>query len=150
MDDLAALEDWAGALLARLSPAAQRQAAADIGRELRRSQKDRIAKQVNPDGTVYQARKPRNLRGKAGRIKRRAMFAKLRTARYLKIQTDSDGVAVGFTGRAARLARIHQDGETAEVAPGGTAYRYPVRQLLGFTAAEREMIRDKLLEHIGK
>ena len=148
MDELSAIEDWAGALLAKMAPAARRQAAVDIGRELRRSHKERIAAQRNPDGAPFEARKPR-FREKEGRIKRRAMFAKLRTARFLKVQADSNGLAIGFSGRAARLARIHQDGETGEVVPG-KSYRYPVRQLLGFTDADREMIRDKLLEHITR
>lgn len=156
MDDLSAIEDWAGALLAKLEPAARRQAALDIGRELRRSQQARIASQRNPDGSAFDPRKPRvdlkakKLREKAGRIKRRAMFAKLRTARFFKVETDSAGLSIGFAGRIARLARIHQEGQQSEVAPGGPVYQYPVRQLLGFSQAERDMIRDKLLEHLAK
>lgn len=156
MDDLTALEEWAGALLSQMDPAARRKVAVDVGRELRRSQQKRIAEQKNPDGTAYDPRKPRmvlrnaRLREKDGRIKRRAkMFMKLRLARFLKVETDSSGLAIGFAGRAARLARVHQDGETSEVERGGASYRYPVRQLLGFTDAEREMIRDKLLEHLA-
>lgn len=156
MDDLDAIEDWAGALLAKLAPPARRQAAQDIARELRRSQQARIAAQRNPDGSAFEPRKARavmqskKLREKAGRIKRRAMFAKMRTARFLKIEADSAGLAIGFAGRVARLARIHQEGQQAEVAPGGPVYRYPVRQLLGFSQAERDLIRDKLLEHLTK
>jgi phage virion morphogenesis protein len=154
MDELQALEEWAGALLAQMQPAARREAMKDIARELRRSQQKRIAEQRNPDGTPYEPRKARamqkNLRGKAGRIKRRAMFAKMRTARFLKVETDAEGLAIGFAGRVARLARIHQDGETAPVEPGGPDYKYPVRQLLGFTQQDRELIRDKLLAHLVK
>lgn len=147
MDDLSAIEDWASSLLAQLQPTARRAVAADIGRELRRSQQARIKDQRNPDGTPYDPRKPK-LRAKAGRIKRRAMFAKLRTSTYLKVEATSSGLAVGFAGRVAAVARVHQDGESAPVRPGGPRYKYPVRQLLGFTAAEREMIRDKLLAHL--
>jgi phage virion morphogenesis protein len=157
MDDLTALEEWAGQLLAQLEPAARRKVAVDVGRELRRSQQQRIKAQQNPDGTAYEARKPRlflrnaRLREKEGRIKRRAaMFAKLRTARFLKVEVDGAGLAIGFAGRAARLARVHQDGESSEVTRGGRSYKYPVRQLLGFTEADREMIRDKLLEHLAR
>lgn len=157
MDDLTALEEWAGTLLAQLEPAARRKVAVDVGRELRRSQQQRIKAQANPDGSPYAPRKPRlflrnaKLREKEGRIKRRAqMFAKLRTARYLKVEVDGAGLAIGFAGRAARLARVHQDGETSEVTRGGRSYKYPVRQLLGFTEADREMIRDKLLEHLAR
>ena len=83
-DDLRALEDWAGALLNQVQPAERRKVTQTIARELRRSQQQRIAAQRNPDGTPYAPRKPRQqLRAKAGRIKQRKMFAKLRTARYL-------------------------------------------------------------------
>ena len=154
MDELQALEDWAGALLGQLQPAARRAAMTDIARDLRRSQQKRIAEQRNPDGSQFEPRKARavekKLRGKAGRIKRRAMFAKLRTARFLKIESDAAGLAIGFAGRVARLARIHQQGETAPVAPGGPDYTYPARVLLGFNQQERDMIRDKLLAHLTK
>lgn len=155
MDDLSAIEDWASTLLAGLTPAARRAAATDIGRELRRSQQKRIREQRNPDGTTFERRKPRlmmengRLREKKGRIKKQ-MFTKLRTARFFKVKNDATGVTLGFSGRIARLARVHQDGGSAKVAPGGPSYQYPIRQLLGLTAADRQMIRDKLLEHLNR
>ncbi|HDR9024819.1 TPA: phage virion morphogenesis protein [Burkholderia vietnamiensis] len=150
MDELNALESWAGGLLSKLSPAAQRSALRDVARELQRSQRMRIAQQRNPDGSAYEKRKPRakHLRDKAGRIKRAAMFAKLRQARYLRADTDAQGIAIGFVGRVARVARIHHLGGTDRVAPGGPEYTYPARVLLGFTDADREMIRDVLLKHL--
>lgn len=155
MDELSALEEWAGALLAQLGPAGRRAAAVDIARELRRSQQARITAQQNPDGSPYVPRKPRampskNLRGKQGRIKKQAMFVKLRTAKHLKIENDDSGLAIGFAGRVAHLARIHQEGQTAEVELGGPTYKYPARKLIGFTQADRDMIRDKLLAHFLK
>lgn len=155
MDDLNALEDWAGALLSRLDPAQRRAVARDVGRELRKSQQGRIKAQQNPDGSPYEPRKARDnlisqrLREKRGRIKKGAMFVKMRTARYLKVTTDTQGIGIGFTGRVARLARVHQEGQSAEVARGGRNHLYPVRQLLGLTGAERDLIRDKLLRHLG-
>jgi phage virion morphogenesis protein len=155
MDELHALEQWAGALLSRMEPAARRRVTVDIARELRRSQQARIASQRNPDGSAYEPRKRaqkkgKKLRQKAGRIKRHAMFAKLRTARFLKVDSDGNGLAIGFAGRVGRLARVHQDGETAPVAPGGPEYKYPARVLLGFTRAERDMIRDRLLALLSR
>ncbi len=154
MDELGALEKWAGGLLEQLSPPARRAAMLNVARELRRSQQARVASQRNPDASAYEPRKARaakggkNLRGKKGRIKRAAMFAKLRTARFLKVEADASGLAIGFAGRVARLARVHQFGEMERVAPGGPEYRYPARVLLGFTGADREMIRDRLLRHL--
>jgi phage virion morphogenesis protein len=153
MDDLTALESWAGGLLSQLEAPARRAALRDIARELRRSQQTRIAQQKNADGSAYAARKPRHvkkLRGKQGKIKRAAMFAKLRQARYLRAESDSKGIAIGFAGRIARIARVHQFGETDRVAPHGPEYKYDARELLGFAPDDLEMIRDMLLKHIVK
>ncbi|MGA4641302.1 phage virion morphogenesis protein [Stutzerimonas stutzeri] len=148
-DDLRALEDWAGALLNQLEPKARRQVTQDIARDLRRSQQKRIATQRNPDGTPFAPRKPRQpLRAKAGRIKQRKMFAKLRTARYLRLQSDASSIAIGFAGRVSRLARVHQYGLRDRPAPGAPDVQYARRELLGFTDADMELIRDRLLEHL--
>ena len=75
------------ALINNLSPQARRQLARNIGQALRKNQQARIARQENPDGTAFEPRKPRKEFGKKkGRIKRKAMFAKLRTPRYFKIK----------------------------------------------------------------
>lgn len=149
MNDLSAVEAWTGALLAQLSPAGRRKATRDIARELRRSQQARIAEQKNPDGTGYEPRKRRSngqrLRGKRGRLQRAAMFAKLRNSRWLLVEGDGKQSVVGFAGRVARLARVHQFGEISAIEPGGPEYRYHARVVLGLTEVEREMIRDRLL-----
>ena len=154
-NDLQALDRWAGGLLAQLAPAGRRAVTRDVARELRRSQQTRIGAQRNPDESPFVARKPRTgkggkLREKKGRIKRAAMFAKLRTARYLKVESDAMGLAVGFAGRVSRVARVHQYGLRDRVSPKGVEYQYPARSLLGFTAQDRELIRDVLLNHFTK
>lgn len=155
MSELQALEKWAGGLLAQLSPAARRSAMRDVARELRRSQQARIAAQRNPDESAFAPRKARaakgkKLREKKGRIKRAAMFAKLRTARFLDIESDAMGLAVGFAGRVSRVARVHQYGLKDRVAPHGVEYKYPARALLGFIDTDRDLIRDMLLRHVMK
>jgi phage virion morphogenesis protein len=67
---------------------------------------------------------------------------------YMRAETDALGLAIGFAGRVARVARIHQFGESDRVSPHGPEYKYPARVLLGFSDADREMIRDLLLKHI--
>ncbi len=147
--NLNALEDWAGALLAKLSPGERRKLANNVGRELRRNQQRRITTQHNPDGTPYAARKPRQLRGKAGRIKRK-MFARLRQARYLRLQSTANAIAIGFSGRVSRIARIHQYGLRDRPGRGQADVQYDRRELLGFTDADLDMIRDQLLEHLTR
>lgn len=149
-DNLRALEEWAGALLAKLEPTERRQLNQSIGRDLRRSQQQRIAEQRNPDGSAYAPRKAtKNLRGKAGRIKRR-MFARLRQAKHLKLQGTPNAIAIGFMGRVARIARVHQYGLRDRPERGQAEVQYERRELLGFTDADLELIRDKLLEHLTR
>ncbi|PKG93648.1 phage virion morphogenesis protein [Pseudomonas sp. Choline-3u-10] len=148
-DDLRALEDWAGALLNRLKPAERRKVTQSVARDLRRSQQQRIATQKNPDGTPYAQRKPRQpLRAKAGRIKQRNMFAKLRTARYLRLQSDASNIAIGFAGRVSRIARIHQYGLRDKPGRETPDTQYARRELLGFSASDMDLIRDRLLDHL--
>lgn len=150
-DDLQRLEEWAGALIAKVQPAQRRQLVRQVANDLRREHARLIAQQVAPDGTSYPARKNRKeLRGKAGRIKRQkaAMFSKLRTNAYLQVQADATQASVGFFGKVARIARVHHEGLQDKVAPRGPSYRYPARPLLGFTAADVDTIRRAILEHL--
>lgn len=141
------IESWANGLIARLEPAARRALAREIANELRESQQRRIADQVGPDGSPYAARKPL-LRGKAGKIKRK-MFAKLRTARFLKAEASADAAVVGFVGQVERIARVHQLGLRDRVRHGGPEYTYPARELLGISSEDFEKIEDHVLAHIA-
>lgn len=150
-DDLTALEDWAAPLLAQLTPAARRRAAKAIATALRKSQQQRIAQQQNPDGSPFEPRKaqPGKLRRKRGRLKRAAMFAKLRRPKYLKARGDGDTATVEFAGHAAAIARVHQTGGMDKVNKR-ILVRYPRRVLLGFSAADRELARDVLLAQVSQ
>jgi phage virion morphogenesis protein len=149
-DDLSAVEDWAAAFLQRLAPSERRTLAGQIARELRRSQAARIAAQQNPDGSAFKARKPqKNLRDKQGAIKRGPMFAKLRLAKRLKIiEASAQEVGIGFTGRDARIAGIHQRGESDKL--GNRTIAYPERRLLGFTDDDSSRLMDTVLAFLDK
>ena len=150
--DLHTLEAWAGALLAKLQPAQRRAINHKVAIDLRRSQAQRIKAQQGPDGTAYPARKRRKeLKGKNGRIKRQkaAMFAKIRTAKYLKVKATGNQVEVGFFGRVARVAHVHQFGQQGQVSKIGPLYKYPARPLLGLTETDRKLIRESLLHHMS-
>ncbi|MDR9835006.1 phage virion morphogenesis protein [Herbaspirillum huttiense] len=151
-DDLQRLEEWAGALIAKVQPAQRRQLVRQVANDLRREHARQIAQQVAPDGTPYPARKNRKeLRGKSGRIKRQkaAMFNKLRTNTFLQVQADASQASVGFFGKVARIARVHHEGLQDKVAPGGPSYKYPVRPLLGFNTADETLLRESILRHIS-
>lgn len=146
-DPLIHLESWAGALLAKLEPPARRTLAVAIARELRRSQQQRIASQRDAEGAPFAPRKPR-LRERAGAIRRRAMFSKLRTARWLRASGTADAAEVGFAGRVARIARVHQEGLRDRATLEAPEVRYPRRAILGLVSADRETVRDLLLRHL--
>lgn len=148
-DRLEALEDWAAGLLGQVEPASRNKLARSIGQALRRSQQQRIIAQQNPDGGKYAPRKPRNLRGKQGRVKRKVkMFQKLRTASFLKVRGDGSAISVGFTGRVARIAKVHQYGLKDRAERGTPDVQYGQRELLGFTEADLDLINGELLSHL--
>ncbi|MGX9699268.1 phage virion morphogenesis protein [Janthinobacterium lividum] len=150
-DDLHALEAWAGALLAKLQPAQRRSINHKVAIDLRRKQAQRIKAQQGPDGKAYPARKRRKeFKGKNGRIKRQkaAMFAKIRTAKYIKVHADPGQLTVGFVGQVMHVARVHHEGLTDSISKKGPKYSYPARPLLGLSEADRTLIRDSLLRHL--
>ncbi|MGS0943714.1 phage virion morphogenesis protein (plasmid) [Pseudomonas luteola] len=146
-DDLTVLETWLNPLLAKLEPQERTKLAREAAREIRKNQTKRITAQKNPDGSAYEKRKPRDLRGKQGRIKKK-MFQKLKMARYLKAQGSEQAVTVGFTGRVARIARVHQYGLKDRAGRGAPEVRYARRELLGLSEDDLEIIRGALLDHL--
>lgn len=148
---LEALEDWAAGLLGQLEPASRNKLARSAGQVLRRSQQQRIIAQQNPDGSKYAARKWRNLRGKQGRMKRKAkMFHKLRTATFLKLQGDAQLISLGYIGRASRIAKVHHYGLKDKAERDAADVQYARRQILGFSHHDLKILRDLLLLHIAK
>lgn len=147
-DDLTALETWLNPLLAKIEPQERTKLARQAAREIRKKQTKRITAQKNPDGSTYEKRKPRELRGKQGRIKKK-MFQKLKMARYLKAQGSEQAVTVGFTGRIARIARIHQYGLKDRAERGAPDVRYAKRELLGLHDQDLEAVRDAILDYFS-
>lgn len=148
MSELAALEAFAADLLAGMEPAARAELARRIARDLRASQQKRIAAQQNPDGSPYAERKPQ-LRHQKGKL-RRQMFAKLRTAKYLKAKATGNGAIVAFTAEISRIARVHQFGLRDKVnRKTGLEATYPARELLGLSPADEALIRDLSVEYLA-
>ncbi|VEI69305.1 phage virion morphogenesis protein [Serratia fonticola] len=148
MSELKPFDDKLAALIASLSPASRRKMAAEIAKQLRASQQQRIKRQQAPNGTPYASRR-QPVRGKKGRVKR-AMFAKLRTNRYMKAKGSNDDAVVEFVGRVQRMARVHQDGLRDRPTRYSKEVRYDIRQLLGFSEADRQIVEDVVISRIGK
>lgn len=146
-DDLQQLESWLTPLINRLSPKERRVLAREVARDLRIANRERIKAQTNPDGTPYEPRS--EIRGRSGRFRRKAMFSKLRTAKYLRIKTTADTAEVGFLGRINRIARVHHYGLRDRVEKGGPQHQYARRELVGITPADSERISNKVIEHIN-
>lgn len=147
MNELKPFDDKLSGLLASLSPAGRRKMASDIAKKLRASQQQRIKRQKAPDGTPYLGRKRQPIKGKKGRVKRE-MFAKLRTARYLKARGSGDAATVEFVGKVQRIARIHQDGLKDRPSRHSQPVKYEARPLLGFSAADRQIVGDVILSQL--
>ncbi|MFN3944597.1 MAG: phage virion morphogenesis protein [Allosphingosinicella sp.] len=82
-----------------------------------------------------------------GRIRRQAMFRRIRSRRFLLTGASDREAWIGFAGRVAQIARIHQEGGTDRPSQGGPSVRYPRRELLGLSEAERTRMLDSLLDH---
>lgn len=151
-DDLAQIEQLAGALLRRVDAGERRKILRVMARTLQSSQSARIARQQDPDGQPYAARKeqPKGRLRRKGTIKRKAMFRKLRNGSNLKAGATDTEAWVGFSGRAAQIAHVHQEGLEDVPSKGRKPVRYARRILLGDTEADRQQLLDILFEHIDK
>ena len=147
MAELEALVEHLGLMLNQLSETERRKLEFSIGRKLRASQKGRITKQKNPDGSTYVPRKS-HLRDKKNKIKNK-MFNIIKNAKYMRLQKTAEGVAIGFSGRVAFIAGVHHYGLKDKVDKDGPTVRYERRELLGFTDQEIQMIEEDVFQHIA-
>ena len=148
MSELTPFDDQMEGLIGALSPASRRRLAAEIAKQLRAAQQQRIRQQKAPDGSPYETRKRQPLRAKKGRIKR-AMFQKLRTSRYMKASGRNDAAVVEFTGKVQRIAQIHQLGLKDRPNPHAQDVQYPERQLLGFGQDDKKLVENLIFNYIG-
>jgi hypothetical protein len=88
-------------------------------------------------------------RKRPARIRRRAMFRRLATARFLRSGVDDQGVWVGFTGKVAQIASVHQHGLRDKPSLSAKAVAYPKRELLGITEGESNMLLDILYSQLS-
>lgn len=149
IENLATFDQWIDRVIQSLSPQQRLKLFKDISTDLRRANQKRISQQVDPDGQKWQARKKRNGSGKI-RSKTKMMMG-LRQTRRLKRMATSDGAAIGYEGRNAQIAAVHQLGGLDAVSQdGGNRIRYPVRQLLGLSVDDLNQVRDRVFQHIDK
>lgn len=141
MNGLEAFDTRLNALIGNLSPAARKEMARNIAKRLRATQQQNIKRQQAPDGTPFKPRKA------PARIKRE-MFAKLRTAKYMKAKGSADNAVVEFTGSVQRMARVHHYGLRDRPARGEKEVKYVARPLLGFSEAEKDFIEKEIFRRL--
>lgn len=147
-DVLTQYHQYADGILSQLSAQNRTKLAREMAKKLRESNRKRITSQIQPDGTAFTPRKPKNLRGKQGKI-RRKMFSKIRTIKYLKISANANSATVSFLGNVQKIAKVHQHGLRDRV-NRKTEYRivYPKRELLGISHTDLMMIEHITLSHL--
>ncbi|MEG2268834.1 MAG: phage virion morphogenesis protein, partial [Acinetobacter sp.] len=89
------------------------------------------------------------LRDKKNKIKNK-MFNLIKNAKYRRFERTAQGIAIGFAGRVAFIARVHQYGLRDKVEKDGPTVQYASRELLGFTVEEMDMIETEVLKFISK
>ena len=84
-----------------------------------------------------------------GGLRRKAMFRRLASGRYLRTQADDQGFWVGFSGKASQVAGIHHHGLRDRPSLRAKAIDYPRRELIGASDADREHLLDLLYTHLA-
>lgn len=148
MAELHEVEAWLVALLSQLEPAARKKMLREVAHDVRRIQQANITAQRSPDGTAWEPRRV-SARSKKGRI-RRGMFAKLKTAKYLKVQAGADAAEVAFVPSVQKLARVHHYGLRDRVSRRGTIVKYPERPLLAINSEAAESVKMHLMQRLNK
>ncbi|MBH2783112.1 phage virion morphogenesis protein [Serratia marcescens] len=148
MSELNPFDTRLAGLIAKLSPQSRKSLAVAVSKRLRAGQQQHIKRQQAPDGTPYAPRKTR-LRNKK-RLRDRAMFSKLRTARYLKAQGNSDAAVVEFVGRVKRMVNVHHYGLRDRPTPHSETVKYEARPLLGFGPDDVKIIETAVIEHLAE
>ncbi|HID9470944.1 TPA: phage virion morphogenesis protein [Serratia liquefaciens] len=148
MNELSPFDTRLAGLITALSPQSRKSLAVAVSKRLRASQQQNIKRQQAPDGTPYAPRKTplRNTK----RLRDRAMFSKLRTARYMKAKGSGDEAVVEFVGRVKRMANVHHYGLRDQPTPHSADVKYEARPLLGFSTADVKMIETAVIEHLTR
>lgn len=149
MSELQLVNDRLEALISSLSAPARKEMARSIAKKLRASQQQNIKRQQAPDGTPFKPRKAQPVRSKKGRIKRE-MFAKLRTAKYMKTYNTSDEAIVQFNDRVQRIACVHHYGLRDRTTPQGKSIIFASRALLGINEEDKATIEKIIIHSISE
>ncbi|RXJ70648.1 phage virion morphogenesis protein [Veronia nyctiphanis] len=146
MNNFNGIEPWAKSILRSIAPKQRKKIFREMALEIRRNQQERMKAQEDPDGKKWASRKER--RDRHGRIQRKKkMMMGLRKTKRLKALSTTDGLAVGYEGRDARIARVHHFG-LKDYVSNNQKISYEARGLIGHPAL-RKKLSDQLFTRIG-
>lgn len=128
MSELNPFDSRLAGLIAKLSPQSRKSLAVAVSKRLRASQQQNIKHQQAPDGTPYAQRKTSQRSKK--RLRDRAMFSKLRTARYLKPRATAMRPWLSCRAGSA-YGQCASFGLRDRPTPHSEAVKYEARPLLG-------------------
>ncbi len=137
-NDLQPLETWLKNIAQSLSDSEKRQLSRRIASKLKQIMARRIRSQKDPSGAKFTPRK----RDQRGRIRRGALFQRL--PRLIKTAYNSSKAEVGFKGRTAKIMEVHQYGLTAKPSRRQDPVRYPVRETVGFSDDDIDVIKKEI------
>ena len=142
MDIVFGLHHWLAGLEHQLEPAQQRELLRRIVQQLRVNMRDRIKQQREPSGKQFTPRK----RSQIGRIRRQAgMFQRI--GRDIKTEYSADHASVGFAGRTASIAKVHQQGLVVKPGPNISPVRYAVRELVGWSEEDKRWVAQQFQDY---
>lgn len=140
MSDFAALGSWLAPLLRQTSASEQKKLMRRVSIELRKRNQQRTRAQVDADGERFVPRKSGD---------GRPMFREITMARYFKAKATVSTAEVGFAGKVARIAEVHQLGRSDVVnKANGISYRYPRRALLGISDEDQKFVEEVILDQL--
>lgn len=84
-----------------------------------------------------------------GGLRRRAMFRRLGSGKFLRAGNTDRELWAGFSGQASAIARVHQFGLRDRPSLRAKAVKYPRRELLGATPADRRVLLDSLMAQVA-
>ena len=139
MDAISGLRHWLDQVELQLDPSQKQVLMRKLAQGLRVRFKDRIKQQRDPNGSRFIPRK----RNQIGNIKRSGTLFK-KFGQKLKTEYSSNHASVGFGGRDATVAIVHQEGRTIRPSKNAKSTAYPVRQLVGFSQDDEQWIQREI------
>ena len=157
MTDFADIDLRIASLLEQVAAPGRKAIARKLGTELRRANGKRIRDNIEPDGGAMIPRQPRargkGLRARIGpeALRGEKMFRDAGGVKFLRARPTDQGAKIGFAGAMARIMAVHQFGQSDTVTrdPASPRAKYPIREVLGITDADRAKILDLLAAHFA-